>query len=154
MKKFFQPFSASFSLFRWHFDSKQIFYKKVCRWLDSNRGPVVSEATLYQLRHTHCPMSCKSLAHFYCIFLFLGANPNSEDLDSRTPLHSAIVKGSRYQPMTANRLTQDSNLLKQKNKIHNFLDSKDAALCTTCVESYKRRYNHSLIPYSHTVLWL
>ena len=26
---------------------------------------------------------------------FSGANPNSEDYDCRTPLHSAIVKGSR-----------------------------------------------------------
>ena len=98
------------------------------------------------------PNELGKFSPLYMQFLFLGANPNSEDFDSRTPLHSAIVKGSRYQPMTANRLTQDSNLLKQKNKIHNFLDSKDAALCTTCVESYKRRYNHSLIPYSHTVL--
>ena len=30
------------------------------------------------------------------VVLFLtGANPNCEDFDCRTPLHSAIVKGSR-----------------------------------------------------------
>ena len=27
--------------------------------------------------------------------LFLGADPNCKDYDCRTPLHSAIVKGSR-----------------------------------------------------------
>ena len=29
------------------------------------------------------------------IFFFAGADPNSKDYDCRTPLHSAIVKGSR-----------------------------------------------------------
>ena len=30
-----------------------------------------------------------------CLFLFEGTDPNFEDYDRRTPLHSAIVKGSR-----------------------------------------------------------
>ena len=29
------------------------------------------------------------------IFFFVGADPNCKDYDCRTPLHSAIVKGSR-----------------------------------------------------------
>ena len=58
---------------------------------------------------TRCPLAeknhdiCLALfisinSHLYYFFsLFLsGANPNSEDYDLRTPLHSAIVKGSRY----------------------------------------------------------
>ena len=31
----------------------------------------------------------------HCLFLFKGTDPNFEDYDRRTPLHSAIVKGSR-----------------------------------------------------------
>ena len=31
----------------------------------------------------------------YLFFALSGTDPNSEDYDRRTPLHSAIVKGSR-----------------------------------------------------------
>ena len=79
------------------------------------------------------PNELGKFSPLYMQFLFLGANPNSEDLDSRTPLHSAIVKGSRYQPMSANRLTQDSKLLQQKLKIHNFLIASTMSMYKLCL---------------------
>ena len=51
------PFSASFLYFRLFLtdDSKQIFYIKVCRWLDSNCGPLVSEATVLPIEPQPLP---------------------------------------------------------------------------------------------------
>ena len=53
------PFPASFFLyFRLYntADSKQML-NKFCRWLDSNRGPLVSEATALPTEpHNHCPV--------------------------------------------------------------------------------------------------
>ena len=43
---YFRPFNTV--------DSQQMF-NKFCRWLDSNCGPLVLEATALQLSHSHCP---------------------------------------------------------------------------------------------------
>ena len=49
------PFTASFSLFlSFQYSWLWMFNTIFCRWLDSNRGPVESEATLYQLSQRHC----------------------------------------------------------------------------------------------------
>ena len=59
-KHFFKngPFPVSFSLFlsfQYTVDSKQMF-NKFCRWLDSNRRPLVSEVTALPTEpHNHCP---------------------------------------------------------------------------------------------------
>ena len=46
-----------FSSFQYTVDSKQMFHlNKICRWMDSNRGPLVSVAAALPTEpHNHCP---------------------------------------------------------------------------------------------------
>ena len=50
-----RPLFSLFSSFQYTVDSKQMF-NKLCRWLDSNRGPLVLKATALPTEpHNHCP---------------------------------------------------------------------------------------------------
>ena len=58
---FLEPFPASFYLFSsFQYSSsliKLVVILRICQWLDSNRGSLVSEATALQLRHNHWPLN-------------------------------------------------------------------------------------------------
>ena len=62
------PFPASYLYFHLFntVDNKQMFYIKVCRWLDSNRGPLVSDVTALPTEPQPLPKRSKFLIFLKC----------------------------------------------------------------------------------------